>query len=206
MPIRSKVHWTDRCERSTALMMFREIELIKPVRLIGVGVSGLRDDGGAEQLSLRAVVARLFMVYGPGEPPHRLTPSLLEAARTREPVALTTGSQLRDFTYVQDVAAGLLRLGRVGEDAAGVVNLATGRSTPVREFAERAAAVLELPPDLLRFGARPDRAGEMVHDPVSIARLQQLTGWRPPTGIERGLRETATFLPPEAPGNGGPGP
>ncbi len=38
--------------RSTALMMFREIELIKPVRLIGVGVSGLRDDGGAEQLSL----------------------------------------------------------------------------------------------------------------------------------------------------------
>lgn len=38
--------------RSASMDMFRAVELVKPVRLIGVGVSGLRDEGGAEQLSL----------------------------------------------------------------------------------------------------------------------------------------------------------
>lgn len=153
----------------------------------------LRTTIGAEKLSLRAVVARLFTVYGPGEPPHRLTPSLLEASRSGQPLPLTAGTQLRDFTYVQDVAAGLLRIGRVGEDRAGIVNLATGRSTSVRDFAELAARVFDLRPDLLRFGERPDGPEEMVHEPVAIDRLRGLTGWCPPTGLERGLRTTAEF-------------
>ena len=38
--------------RSAAREMFHAIELVKPVRLIGVGVSGFRSEGGAEQLSL----------------------------------------------------------------------------------------------------------------------------------------------------------
>lgn len=162
----------------------------------------LRTTIGAEQLSLRAVVARLFMVYGPGEPPHRLTPSLLEASRTRQPLALTAGTQLRDFIYVQDVAAGLLRLGCVGDDGAGVVNLATGRSTSVRDFAELAARLFDIPPDLLRFGERPAGTAEMVHEPVSIDRLQELTGWRPPTGLERGLRSTAEYAALQGPAEG----
>jgi UDP-glucose 4-epimerase len=151
----------------------------------------LRTTIGAEQLELLAVVARLFTVYGPGEPSGRLLPSLLAAARRDQPLALTEGTQRRDFTYVQDVAAGLLRLGRAEADQAGVVNLASGRLTTVLEFAERAAATIGMPAGRLGFGERPGRTDEMGHDPVTIARLQELTGWRPPTGIERGVRLTA---------------
>ncbi|MDP7112676.1 MAG: NAD-dependent epimerase/dehydratase [Myxococcota bacterium] len=153
----------------------------------------LRTTIGAEQLELLAVVARLFTVYGPGEPSQRLLPSLVDAAQTGQTIALTAGDQRRDFTYVQDVAAGLLRLGRTEADQAGVVNLASGRLTAVRVFAERAAGVLGIPAERLRFGERLGQSDEMRHDPVTITRLQEVTGWRPPTGIERGVGLTLQF-------------
>jgi nucleoside-diphosphate-sugar epimerase len=70
------------------------------------------------------------------------------------------------------------------------VNLATGILTSVRAFAECAARVLGLPAELLRFGALPERPGELTHDPPALDRLLELTGWRPPTGIEAGVRRT----------------
>ena len=53
-------------------------------------------------LGLRALVARLFTVYGPGEHSGRLLPSLLEAAKREDEVKLSSGSQRRDFTYAAD--------------------------------------------------------------------------------------------------------
>lgn len=141
--------------------------------------------------ALRAASARLFTVYGPGERPERLLPSLMAAARNRSELALTAGEQRRDFTYVGDVAEGLLRLGLSDEEGLGPINLATGRVETVRRFAERAAAVLGLDPGLLHFGALPVRLDDTMHGEVSVDRLRQIAGWVPDTSIEEGVRRTA---------------
>lgn len=139
---------------------------------------------------LRAIVARLFTVYGPGEQSDRLLPSLLRTARTGLPLALTSGRQRRSFTYVEDVAEGLLRLGLSGAGPGDVVNLADGTVTTVREFAETASAVLQFDRRLLDFGALPDREDEMWHGAVDVTRLRTLTSWLPPTAIADGIRRT----------------
>jgi nucleoside-diphosphate-sugar epimerase len=140
------------------------------------------------------VTARLFTVFGPGEHPGRLLPSLITAAAAGMPVALSAGAQQRDFTYVEDVADGLLRLGATPDLTGTVVNLATGRLTSVREFAERAARVLEVPAERLQFGALPGHDGEMPHASVHVDLLRQLTGWVPGTSIEAGVSRTRAFL------------
>lgn len=139
---------------------------------------------------LPSVVARLFTVYGPGEHPHRLLPALLRTAGTLEPLPLTAGRQPRDFTYVGDVAEGLLRLGACSGLGEVVVNLATGQLTSVREFAETAARVLGFDAALLEFGALPDRHEEMWHGKVDVVRLRARVGWVPPTPIADGIRRT----------------
>lgn len=143
----------------------------------------------SRRTGLRAVTARLAQVYGPGEQEGRLLPALLAARRTGRLEPLSAGTQRKDFTYVEDVAAGLLVLGRQRPEPGEVVNLATGRLTTVRDFALEAARVLPLDPGLLRF-ERPVPAGELEHDPVPIDRLRELTGWVPPTGIAEGIRRT----------------
>jgi nucleoside-diphosphate-sugar epimerase len=143
---------------------------------------------------LRGGTARLTTVYGPGEHAARLLPSLLRAARDGVPLDLTGGKQERDFTYVGDVAEGLLRIGTLPDLPEGVVNLATGRLSTVRSFVEAAREVLGIPADLLRLGAIPYRPDEVWQGPVSVGRLEKLTGWRPPTGVREGIAASREFL------------
>ncbi|MGH7321704.1 MAG: NAD-dependent epimerase/dehydratase family protein, partial [Candidatus Rokuibacteriota bacterium] len=142
---------------------------------------------------LRGLTARLFTVYGPGEHPGRLLPSLVRAARTGEPLGLTAGRQRRDFTFVADVAEGLLRLGLTRARPGDIVNLATGRLVTVRQFAETAARLLGMPDGRLRFGALPTRPAEMNHGPVNLDRLRGLIGWTPPTEVTDGILSTVAF-------------
>lgn len=144
---------------------------------------------------LRGVTARLGTVYGPGEHAGRLLPTLLAAANTGDDVPLSPGFQKRDFTYVEDAAEGLLRLGAASAVAGDVVNVVTGRLSTVREFVEAAAGVLGIPRERLRFGALPIRyAEEMEHAPISNRKLRRLTGWVPEVSIPEGVRRTAVFL------------
>ncbi|MCW5979514.1 MAG: NAD(P)-dependent oxidoreductase [Bryobacteraceae bacterium] len=148
----------------------------------------------ASERSVRAVAARLATIYGPGEHAGRLLPSLMEAARTGAPVELSAGAQKRDFTYVEDVAEGLLRLGLASAEPQAV-NLVTGRLATVREFAETAGAVLGIPASNLKFGALPTRREEEAeHLPISTGRLRRLTRWTPGTGMAEGIRRTVSFV------------
>ena len=148
----------------------------------------------SKTLGIKGLTARLFTVYGPGEHSGRLLPTLIDAAHSGNPVRLTAGDQKRDFTYVEDVAEGLLRLGVVGTARPGeIVNLATGKLFSVRDFAETAARVMKIPADHLKFGAISKRAEEMEHSAVTIERLRRLTGWTPSTGVTEGIEKALSF-------------
>jgi UDP-glucose 4-epimerase len=143
--------------------------------------------------ALKGLTARLFTVYGPGEHRGRLLPTLWEVARTDTLVHLTAGAQQRDFTYVEDVADGLLRLGVAPTPPGVIVNLATGLLTSVRCCVETAARLWHIPIQRLMFGALPTRTEEMQHAAVTVERLRSLVGWVPATGLEEGMRRTADF-------------
>ncbi len=141
-------------------------------------------------LGLPAVSARIFNVYGPGEPAHRLLPTLIRRAADDGPIDLTSGEQERDFAFVGDVAEGLLRLGAAVPLRGDPVNLATGRPIPVKKLVLEAAQQLHIPPARLRFGALPERPSEIRSQSVSVSRLVELTGWSPPTSLMEGIRWT----------------
>ena len=192
----SVVHTGSALEYGTATGDLNEDSNAQPTTLYGrsklAGTTVLAET--AKDRSLRAITARLFTVYGAGEHPGRLLPVLLEASRSGDPVPLSAGTQRRDFTWVGDIAKGLLKLG-VSEAPPGyIVNLATGRLATVREFTETAACILQIPLERLRFGAVAVRPEEMSHEEVATRRVMQLTGWVPTTTISDGVQRTATFV------------
>lgn len=161
---------------------------------------GLSKLAGTQRLSaicgerqLPGATARLFTVYGPGEHDGRLMPALSASRTDDQPIALSRGLQKRDFTYVADVAEGLLRMAVVPDVYGDVVNLATGRLTSVREFVETVADQWGIDRRRLMFGALPTRPEEMNHDPVSIERVVEMTGWSPQTTIREGAARGDQF-------------
>jgi nucleoside-diphosphate-sugar epimerase len=144
-------------------------------------------------LEIKGLTARPFHVYGPGEHQGRLLPSLVNVAKTGELLKLSAGYQKKDFTYVEDVAEGLFRLGLIATRPGEIVNLATGQLTSVRRFSETAARILGIPDDRLEFGVIPKRIEDVEHSGVTLDRLWQLIAWIPPTKIEEGIRKTWDF-------------
>jgi UDP-glucose 4-epimerase len=153
-----------------------------------LAVNRARRDSG-----VRAVTVRLFTVYGPGERLPRLLPSLLQAAELGQDLPLTAGHQERDFTYVGDVAQGLLRIGNLPASPCDVINLATGKLSSVLQFAQSASEVLGLRPTQLKFGMLPVRDDEMHQGPVDTTLLQSTLQWVPSISIREGIRETLQF-------------
>lgn len=202
--VESEAHWSGQAlVHAGSALEFGGVagELADPWRCEPATLYGRTKLAGSERLrdetrrrGVRAVTARLFTVYGPGEHEGRLLPTLLEASRRAGPVPLTLGEQRRDFTYVEEVAEGLLRLGAFGDPiAARALNLATGRLTSVREFVEIAAHRVGVAHERLEFGALPTRPEEMAHGPVSITGLVAVCGWSPSLSIAEGVGRTLAF-------------
>lgn len=145
--------------------------------------------GVARELGIPLAVLRLFGVFGTGEAHFRLLPSLLSALRQGLPFALTPGTQIRDFTWIDDMVAALCAAGGTALPANAVFNVGTGLGHTVREIAETMADILGAPRHLLHFGARPARDDEpqvLVSDP---SRFQKATGWAPQTNMRDALQE-----------------
>ena len=126
---------------------------------------------------------RLFGVFGAGEAPKRLFPTVLTKLRYGEEVLLSDGMQLRDFVHVDDVCRALLSLASLPLLPHPVINIGTGQAVGLRTAIERVAAELEAPIELLRFGAIP----RSVHDQdvleADTDRLDAAIGWVPPQRI-----------------------
>lgn len=195
-PGQSIVHVGSAMEYGDIEGNLSEDSIPKPTTLYGIskleGTLAFADCCQANDI--RGITARLFMLYGPGEHEARLLPSLMRIAETGESLKLTSGLQRRDFTYIEDVAQGLLRLGLCKAKPGEIVNLATGKLTSVRRFAELAAQILNIESDKLEFGAIPTRVEEMKHSEVTVDRARQLVGVVPATDIEEGITRTKSFV------------
>lgn len=107
----------------------------------------LRDQGHAQTRSMARgsemefTWLRLFFVYGPGQRPASLVPSLLAAALRGEAPALRNPANRNDFIHVDDVALAFalaLENGLRGE----VYNVGSGSPTGVAELARMVYAAL----------------------------------------------------------------
>ncbi len=154
----------------------------------------------AQRYRVPLLTLRLFGVYGPGEAPHRLLPSILHAIRSGKPVELTPGLQQRDWLHVADAATALEAAARTGApgEYGTLFNVCTGQAASVHEVGEFARRQLGAAPRLLRWGALPYRPEEprwMVGNP---ARFCEATGWRPHwdwrEGVQTMLERRAELL------------
>jgi nucleoside-diphosphate-sugar epimerase len=139
---------------------------------------------------------RLFKVYGAGEAPHRLLPALVDGLGKRERVAISAGTQILDFVYIDDVIEAMLRADRHCHEKGDIAtwNVATGRAHSVREFAECVAAAMNAEPSLLGFGAidmRKDDEPWLVGSPDL---LRSELGWQPMVGLDEGVRSAVAAL------------
>lgn len=144
----------------------------------------------AKNFSLESVILRPYGMWGPFEPVHRLVPQIIDAYKTNNPLKLTGCKQLRDYSYVKDMADMISRI-TLHDDFAkyDCVNLASGESIVLKDFVLSVASQLGCE-ELMKFGEIQYRENELWTVTADITRQSDLLGVLKRTDMKAGLKET----------------
>jgi nucleoside-diphosphate-sugar epimerase len=164
---------------------------LRPASLYGAAKDATRRvlEGYAATAGLSFAWGRVFFPYGPGERPERVIAAAARAALSGEPLACSSGEQLRDFLYVEDVAAAFAAI--ADSDATRCFDIGSGEGTQLRALLQTLERLAGRQ-DVLRFGEAPER-----DEPASIVadarRLREELGWRPAYDLREGLERTLAW-------------
>lgn len=140
---------------------------------------------------LPVVNARFFNVYGPGEVPGKyrnVIPNFFFWAMNGKALPITgDGSETRDWTFVDDIVAGLLAMGVRQEAVGEAINLGSGVEHQVIELANIVNSLTKNQAGV-KYVARRDWDVK-THLRSSITKARRLLGYNPGTRFEEGLRE-----------------
>ncbi len=127
---------------------------------------------------------RVFYPYGIGEHPLRLCSSLIQSLRQGRKIDLKTPDSIKDYLYIDDLAAALLTVAE--KKFCGAINLGTGTGVSVREVAETIARLMG------KSGAvNSSSTGAAVTENPVVADTTKLhgLGWRPQHTLSAGLEK-----------------
>ena len=172
-----------------------EDDLIKP--LGGYGVSKAAATMFVLQqmsvLGIPVVVLRPFGMYGPYEGTHRLIPHLIVSLLKNQSINLTSGDQIRDYTYVEDIAEAFVKLATEKQFPKGeVLNIGSGTGISVYQLGTQVASLIGKK-QLLNWGAITSRENEPKMIVANNDKIYKLIGWKPKTTLIRGLSNTISY-------------
>jgi len=145
---------------------------------------------------LPVAIARYFNVYGPGEVPGRyrnVIPNFIWWAMHGQPLPITgTGEETRDFTFVEDIVDGTLRMGVVEEAVGEAINLASETETRVIDLANWINEMTGNKAGIV-FRQRRDW-DKAIRRRASIEKARRILGYEPKTDMKTGLRRVYEWI------------
>lgn len=141
-------------------------------------------------------IVRPFNTYGPRQSDRAVIPTIIsQLFAGRDEIHLGSLTPTRDFVFCKDTARGFIELSKCNQAIGKEVNIATGQEVSILELAQKLIA-------MIRPGARivceeqrlRPKDSEVERLLGSNALLYALTGFRPQTTIDEGLRQTADWI------------
>lgn len=130
-------------------------------------------------------IFRYFTVYGPAGRPDMSLFRFVQWIAEDQPVLVTgDGSQMRDFTYIDDIARGTIAGLRPNPSGYEIFNLGDDEPHALIDTIRLIEARLGKKANIVY---KPTHPADVPATRASIARAQRLLGWRPLISLEVGL-------------------
>ena len=142
-----------------------------------------------KQHGLKSVACRLFTAYGEREnETHAVIALIAKAFVGMDPYEIWgDGQQDRNFTYVGDIVAGMIRAAERIEDASPV-NIGTAQHIKIVDLVRQIFEITGYEPDSIFFDL--DKPVGVYSRAADLRKCRRLLEWEPGTDIEEGLRRT----------------
>ncbi len=165
-----------------------------PVSVYGVSklTAEMYAKGYVQEHNMDINPVRLFNVYGPGQGFEWVMSIFIQKVLNSEaPVVFGDGSQVRCFTYIEDIVSGIEKVMENGVKGEAY-NIANTDQITMKELAELIIKISgkNLKPKIVSFGKETrTKEREIMKRVPSIEKLKSI-GWKPQVNIQEGLAKT----------------
>lgn len=135
---------------------------------------------------LRCICLRFFTVYGPRQRPDLAIHKFASLISSGQPIPVFgDGTTRRDYTYVDDIIAGVLAAVDFEGSDYEVINLGESRTVELRELISLLERELDTNAVIERL---PPQPGDVPQTFADITKARRILGYDPKTQIEEGIR------------------
>lgn len=138
-------------------------------------------------------ILRYFNPFGPGEnhyPETHAIPNFIKAALAKKPIPLYwKGKQVRDFIYVEDLAAA--HIAPLKLKGFHIFNVGSEKGIEIIDVVKKLSDILGYKLEIKDLGKR---TGDVTANYASSKALQKATGWKPKFNLDQGLRLTVDWF------------
>ncbi|RIK72073.1 epimerase, partial [candidate division KSB1 bacterium] len=152
-----------------------------------------------KQYGLNSIHLILTNLYGPRDTFHpdrshvaaALIRKFVEAKQAGAPEVEVwgTGKPIREFLYVDDCAAGILKATEVYNEVEPL-NIGTGVGTSIRALAETMREVSGFQGAIRWNTSKPDGQAKKI---LEVTKMKKALQWQPPTSLREGLAKTVAW-------------
>lgn len=141
-------------------------------------------------------IMRPFNTYGPRQSARAVIPTIITQLLKKMPeMRLGSLTPIRDLTFAEDTASGMVTIAKTSAFVGQVVNIGTGEAVSVGDLFERLKKITGHEPKLTVDDARVRPEKSEVHRLISNNDvLKKQTGWQPKHNIQQGLEKTVAWF------------
>ena len=141
----------------------------------------------AHLYDMRVVCLRFFTVYGARQRPDLAIHKFAKLISAGQPIPVFgDGTTRRDYTYVDDISAGVRAAIDYDQSNYEVINLGESRTVELRELISLLEQALDRPAEIDR---QPLQPGDVSQTFADITKARTLLGYNPQTQIEEGIQK-----------------
>jgi UDP-glucose 4-epimerase len=175
-------------------LLDEDTTICRPLTVYGAAklAGELYTDAYRQTYGLNTIVIRPFNAYGPRAPEvgtraEVIPRFVIRAMNGLPPVIFGDGSNGRDFTYVTEIARGLMLAAFSNGPNERPINIAFGKMVTIREVAE--AVLHAAGRNDLSIETHAERPGDVHRLNADTRRAERLLGFRAEVAFEDGLRK-----------------
>ena len=134
-----------------------------------------------------SIIVRIYLAYGPGQSDDRFIPQIIKGCFADEEFKTSEGLNYCDFTYVEDISAGIMDLLVCNAALGEVVNLASGKPVQIKSIVEKINKIINKGKPVFGSLDNPINNENLYAD---ISKAKSLIDWETSIELDEGLSKT----------------
>ena len=145
-----------------------------------------------ERYSFPVTIIRLYLVYGPKQDINRVIPITIKNALENKKFDCSSGLQLRDFIFIDDVINAILKILKNIKTNGEIINIGSNKPVRIKDLIIRICSLVGFGKPI--FGKIKLRKDEIKFLYPNINKAYKILKWRPKISLNIGLKRTIKYF------------